>query len=79
VEASLPNGPDRSHLADAIQFMDLIHLADDALPAAQAAVERSKAAAVTAASAHIRPFSCEPTLDKKLEVVRRAGPVRPGE
>jgi hypothetical protein len=48
VEASLPKGPDRSHLADAIQFMDLIDLADDELPAARATVEQSKAAAVTA-------------------------------
>jgi len=40
--------PDRSHLADAIHLMDLIHLADEEVPAAQATVERSKAAAVTA-------------------------------
>ena len=40
--------PDRSHLADAIHFMDLISLADEELPAARATVERSKAAAVTA-------------------------------
>jgi hypothetical protein len=26
---SLPKDPDRSHLADAIHFMDLIRLADD--------------------------------------------------
>jgi hypothetical protein len=48
VEASLSKDPDRSHLADAIHFMDLIHLADDELTAARAIVERSKAAAVTA-------------------------------
>jgi hypothetical protein len=48
VEAPLPKDPDRSHLADAIHFMDLIDLADEELPAAKAAVERSKAAAVTA-------------------------------
>jgi hypothetical protein len=44
----MPKDPDRSHLADAIHFMDLIDLADDELPAARATVERSKAAAVTA-------------------------------
>jgi hypothetical protein len=48
VEASLPKDPDRSHLADAIHFMDLIDLADDELPAARATVEQSKAAALTA-------------------------------
>jgi hypothetical protein len=48
LEASLPKDPDRSHLADAIHFMDLIDLADEELPAAKAAVERSKAAALTA-------------------------------
>jgi hypothetical protein len=48
VEASLPKDPDRSHLADAIHFMDLIDLADEELPAARATVERSKAAAATA-------------------------------
>jgi hypothetical protein len=45
---SLPKDPDRSHLADAIHFMDLIRLADEELPAAKATVERSKAAAVMA-------------------------------
>ncbi len=44
----MPKDPDRSHLADAIHFMDLINLADEELPAARATVERSKAAAVTA-------------------------------
>jgi hypothetical protein len=44
----LPKDPDRSHLADAIHFMDLIDLADDELPAARATVEQSKAAALTA-------------------------------
>jgi hypothetical protein len=44
----LPKDPDRSHLADAIRFMDLIDLADEELPAARANVEQSKAAAVTA-------------------------------
>jgi hypothetical protein len=44
----LPKDPDRSHLADAIHFMDLIDLADEELPAARATVEQSKAAAVTA-------------------------------
>ena len=48
VEASLPKDPDRSHLDDAIHFMDLIDLADEELPAARATVERSKAAAATA-------------------------------
>ena len=41
---SLPKDSDRSHLADAIHFMDLIRLADEELPAARAMVERSKAA-----------------------------------
>ena len=45
---SLPKDSDRSHLADAIHFMDLIRLADEELPAARAMVERSKAAAITA-------------------------------
>jgi hypothetical protein len=44
----LPKDPDRSHLDDAIHFMDLIQLADEELPAARATVERSKAEAVTA-------------------------------
>jgi len=44
----MPKDPDRSHLADAIHFMDLIDLADEELPAARATVERSKAAAATA-------------------------------
>jgi hypothetical protein len=44
----LPKHPDRSHLADAIHFMDLIDLADEELPAARATLERSKAAAVKA-------------------------------
>jgi len=44
----LPKDPDRSHLADAIQFMNLIDLADEELPTARATVEKSKAAAVTA-------------------------------
>jgi hypothetical protein len=44
----LPKDPDRSHLADAIQFMDLIDLADEELPAARATVDQAKAAAVTA-------------------------------
>jgi hypothetical protein len=48
VEAPLPKDPDRSHLADAIHFMDLIDLADEELPAARATVEQAKAAAVTA-------------------------------
>ena len=48
VEALLPKDPDRSHLADAIQFMNLIDLADEELPTARATVEKSKAAAVTA-------------------------------
>lgn len=48
MEAPLPKDPDKSHLADAIHFMDLIDLADEELPAAKVAVERSKAAAVTA-------------------------------
>src|SRR4029079_9057004 len=45
---TLPKDPDRSHLADAIQFMNLIDLADEELPTARATVEKSKAAAVTA-------------------------------
>jgi hypothetical protein len=48
VEASLPKDPDRSHLADAIHFMDLIDLADEELPAAKATVERARTAAATA-------------------------------
>ena len=44
----MPKDSDRSHLADAIHFMDLIDLADEELPVARATVERSKAAAVTA-------------------------------
>lgn len=48
MEALLPKDPDRSHLADAIQFMNLIDLADEELPTARATVEKSKAAAVTA-------------------------------
>jgi len=44
----LPKEPDRSHLADAIHFMDLIELADQKLPSARATVERSKAAAIRA-------------------------------
>jgi hypothetical protein len=48
LEASLPKDPDRSHLVDAIHFMDLIDLADEELPAARATVERSKAAAAMA-------------------------------
>ena len=48
VEAGDSLSCDRSYLADAIHFMDLIHLADEELPAARATVERSKAAAATA-------------------------------
>lgn len=48
MDAALSQDPYRSHLADAIHFMDLIHLADEELPAARATVERSKAAAVRA-------------------------------
>ena len=48
VEAPLPKDPDRSHLADAIHFMDLIDLADEELPVARAAVEQAKTAAFTA-------------------------------
>ena len=44
----LPKDSDKNHLADAIQFMDLMQLADEEQPAARATVERSKAAAVTA-------------------------------
>ena len=44
----MPKDPDRSYLADAIHFMDLIDLADEELPAARATVERAKAAATTA-------------------------------
>jgi hypothetical protein len=40
--------PDRTYLADAIHLMDLIHQADEEVPPAITAVERSKAAAVTA-------------------------------
>jgi len=43
----LPKDPDRSHLADAIHFMDLTDLADQELPSARATVEKSKAAAST--------------------------------
>jgi hypothetical protein len=38
----LPKDPDRSHLADAIHFMDLIDLADEELPVARATVEHTK-------------------------------------
>jgi hypothetical protein len=48
VEAPLPKDPDRSHLADAIHFMDLIDLANEELPAARATVERSKTTAAMA-------------------------------
>ena len=44
----MPKDPDRSHLADAIHFMDLIDLADEELPAARATVERSKTTTATA-------------------------------
>jgi len=44
----MPKEPDRSHLADAIHFMELIDLADCELPAARTTVEQSKAAAVAA-------------------------------
>jgi hypothetical protein len=44
----LPKHPDRSHLADAIRFMDLIDVADEELPAARATVEQAKEAALTA-------------------------------
>ena len=44
----MPNDPDRSHLADAIHFMDLIDLADEELPTALATLERSKAATAEA-------------------------------
>jgi hypothetical protein len=40
--------PDRSHLADAIRLLDLIHRADEEIPTAIATVEQSKAAAITA-------------------------------
>ena len=48
MEVFLPKDPDRSHLADAIHFMDLIDLADEELPAARATLERSKAVAAKA-------------------------------
>ena len=35
LKASLPKDPDRSHLADAIHFMDLIDSADEELPRRQ--------------------------------------------
>jgi hypothetical protein len=44
----MSKNPGKSHLADAIHLADLIHLAAEALPAARATVERSKAAAVAA-------------------------------
>ena len=44
----MPKDPDRSHLADAIHFMDLFNLADEELPTARATVERSKVAAAMA-------------------------------
>ena len=47
-DAALSKDPDRSYLADAIHFVDLIHLADEELPPAIATVARSKAAAVRA-------------------------------
>jgi hypothetical protein len=40
--------PDRSYLADAIHLVDLIHRAGEEVPPAIAAVEQSKAAAITA-------------------------------
>jgi hypothetical protein len=44
----MSKAPDRSYLADAIHLMDLVHLVDEEVPAANAIVERSKASAVTA-------------------------------
>jgi hypothetical protein len=44
----MPKVPDRSHLADAIHLMELVHLVDEEVPAANTIVERSKASAVTA-------------------------------
>ena len=44
----MSKAPDRSHLADAIHLMELVHLVDEEVPAANAIVERSKASAVTA-------------------------------
>ena len=44
----MPKVPDRSHLADAIHLMELVHLVDGEIPAANAIVERSKASAVAA-------------------------------
>ena len=48
VNAPLSREPDRTYLADAIHLLDLVHLADEQLPAARMTVEQSKAAAVTA-------------------------------
>ena len=44
----MSKAPDRSHLADAIHLMELVHLVDEEVPAANAIVERSKASAATA-------------------------------
>jgi hypothetical protein len=70
VEASLPKDPDRSHLADAIHFMDLIDLADDELPAARATVEQSSSPGlVQTETEETMLTSC------KNEPVRAAAPV----
>jgi hypothetical protein len=44
----VPKNPDRSYLADAIHLVDLIHRAGEEVSPAIAAVEQSKAAAITA-------------------------------
>ena len=44
----MPKKPDRRYLADAIHLVDLIHRAGEEVSPAIAAVEQSKAAAVTA-------------------------------
>ena len=44
----MPKKPDRSYLADAIHLVDLIHRAGEEVSPAIAAVEQSKAAAITA-------------------------------
>ena len=44
----MPKKPDRSYLADAIHLVDLIHRAGEGVSPAIAAVEQSKAAAITA-------------------------------
>ena len=45
---AVSKAPDKSYLADAIHLMDLVHLVDEEVPAANAIVARSKTSAATA-------------------------------